>query len=162
MKTIRPLAPVRLRPYAEAGHGLGDALIVPGHPVPLTEFGSGPSPLILIHRSRYNLFVLVEVALKAARREDLQDPNWLGNGVAQGVGHFPRLEDVRADRGDRDLATDVARQLALQDKVALVLTAVGVRGYHLTGRKAPLFDRERTAEVLRSDLVDTQGGTSYS
>src|SRR5215217_521785 len=37
-----------LGPDAEAGHGLGDALIMEAHPVALAEFGPGPSMLLLI------------------------------------------------------------------------------------------------------------------
>src|SRR5215210_2896142 len=101
---------------------------------------------------RRDLLVLVEVALEPARREALHDPDGLGARVAQSVGHPPWLEDGGAGRGDHDLAADVARQLALEHEVALVLA--GVRGYHHPRGETPLLDRERTAGVLRPDLVD--------
>src|ERR687890_1990243 len=146
-----------LRPYTEAGASLRDALIMPDKPVTLTDFGSGPPMLVLTYLSRRELrrdfLVLVEEALEPARRENLHNPDGLSARVAQGVGHPPRLEHVRAHRGDHDLAADVARQLALQHHVALVLAGVGVRGYHLAGRKAPLEDRKSAAGALRRDLV---------
>src|SRR5215204_7215253 len=70
---------------------------------------------------RRDLLVLVEEALEPARRENLCNPDGLSARVAQGMGHPPRLEHVGAYRGHHDLAADVARQLALQHHVALVL-----------------------------------------
>src|SRR5829696_9545957 len=102
---------------------------------------------------RHYLLVLVEEGLEPARRENLHNPHALGARIAQGVGHPPRLEHIGASRGDHDLAADVARQLALQHHVALVLAGVGVRGYHLAGRKAPLEDGKSAAGALRRDLV---------
>src|SRR5215207_3375972 len=148
---------MRLRPYTEAGSSLRDALIMPDKPVALADFGSGSSMLVLTHLSRCkfrrDLLVLVEEALEPARRENLYNPDGLSARVAQGMGHPPRLEHVGAYRGHHDLAADVARQLALQHHVALVLAGVGVRGYHLAGRKAPLEDRKSAAGALRRDLV---------
>src|SRR5215217_6618411 len=102
---------------------------------------------------RRDLLVLIEEGLEPARRENLHNPDGLSARVAQGMGHPPRLEHVGAYRRDHDLAADVARQLALQHRVALVLAGVGVRGYHLAGRKAPLEDRKSAAGALRRDLV---------
>src|SRR5215218_1486104 len=113
--------------------------------------------LVLTHLSRRmlrrDLLVLIKEGLEPARRENLHNPEALGARVAQGVGHPPRLVHVGAYRGDHDLAADVARQLALQHHVALVLAGVGVRGYHLAGRKAPLEDRKSAAGALCRDLV---------
>src|SRR5215218_6812405 len=121
-----------LRPYTEAGSSLRDALIMPDKPVALTDFGSGPPMLVLTYLSRRklrrDLLVLVKEALKPTRRENLHNPDGLSARIAQGVGHPPRLEHVGAPRGHHDLAADVARQLALQHHVALVLAGVGVRG----------------------------------
>src|SRR5215212_1353307 len=128
---------------------------MPDKPVALADFCSGPSVLVLTYLSRRklrrNLLVLVEEALEPARRENLHNPGGLSARVAQGVGHPPRLVHVGADRGDHDLAADVQRQLALQHYVALVLAGVGVRGYHLAGRKAPFEDRKSAAGALRRD-----------
>src|SRR5215203_1037501 len=156
-----------LRPYTEAGSSLRDALIMPDKPVALADFGSGSPMLVLTHLSRRklrrDLLVLIEEGLEPARRENLHNPEALGARVAQGVGHPPRLVHVGAYRRDHDLAADVARQLALQHHVALVLAGVGVRGYHLAGRKAPLEDRKSAAGALRRDLVyyvqDGKAGT---
>jgi hypothetical protein len=63
------------------------------------------------------------------------------------------LDHVGADRSDHDLAAHIARQLALQYVAALVLPAVGVRGYHHARRKPPLHDGGRTAEALRWNFV---------
>src|SRR5215213_9912940 len=139
-----------LRPYTEAGSSLRDALIMPDKPVALADFCSGPSVLVLTNLSRRKLR---RDLLVLARRENLHNPHVLGARVAQGVGHPPRLEHIGAHRGDHDLAADVARQLALQHQVALVLAGVGVGGYHLAGRKAPLEDRKRAAGALRRDLM---------
>ena len=146
-----------LRPYTEAGSSLRDALIMPDKPVALTDFGSGPPMLVLTYLSRRelrrDLLVLIEEGLEPARRENLHNPDGLSARVAQGMGHLPRLEHVGAYRRDYDLAADVARQLALQHHVALVLAGVGVGGYHLAGRKALLEDRKSAAGALRRDLV---------
>jgi len=148
---------MRLRPYTEAGSSLKDTLIMPDKPVALADFCSGPPMLVLTYLSRCefrrDLLVLIEEGLEPARRENLHNPDGLSVRVAQGMGHPPRLEHVGAYRRDHDLAADVARQLALQHHVALVLAGVGVRGYHLAGRKAPLEDRKSAAGALRRDLV---------
>src|SRR5215218_10122319 len=156
-----------LRPYTEAGSGLRDALIMPDKPVALTDFGSGPPMLVLTYLSRRelrrDLLVLIEEGLEPGRRENLHNPDGLSARVAQGMGHPPRLEHVGAYWGDHELAADVARQLALQHHVALVLAGVGVRGYHLAGRKAPLADRKSAAGALRRDRMyyvqDGKAGT---
>src|SRR5215203_6116333 len=123
-----------LRPYTEAGSSPRDALIMPDKPVALADFGSGPPMLVLTYLSRRklrrDLLVLVKEGLEPTRRENFHNPHALGDRVAQGVGHPPRLEHVGADRGDHDLAADVARQLSLQHHVTLVLPAVGMRRYH--------------------------------
>src|ERR671910_770429 len=109
---------MRLRPNTEAGSSLRDALIMPDKPVALAEFGSRPSMLLLTHLSRRklrrDLLVLVKEALEPAWRENLHNPGAFSARVAQGVGYPPWLEYVGANRGDHDLAADVARQLALQ------------------------------------------------
>src|SRR5215216_1200996 len=68
-----------LRLDAEAGSSLGNALVVPGHPVALAKLGSHFHALLLVDFSRgelrRDLLVLVEVALEAARRQDFYDPN---------------------------------------------------------------------------------------
>src|ERR687890_324260 len=146
-----------LRPYTEAGASLRDALIMPDKPIVLADFCSGPPMLVLTYLSRCkfrrDLLVLIEEGLEPARRENLHNPDGLSARVAQGMGHPPRLEHVGAYRRDHDLAADVARQLALQHHVALVLAGVGVRGYHLAGRKTPLEDRKSATRALRRDLV---------
>src|SRR5215217_5329139 len=101
-----------------------------------------------------DLLVLVEVGLEATRCEDLHHPNGLGTRVTQGVGEAPGLEDVGARWRDYDLASHVARQLAAQHEVALVLVGVGVGGDHHAWGEAPLLYRERTTRVLGGDLVD--------
>lgn len=91
---------------------------MPGHPVALAKLGPRTPVLLLVDlprgELRRDLLVLVELALETARRQDLHDPDGLSARVAQGVGYIARLEDVRAGRGDHDLAAYVARQLALQ------------------------------------------------
>src|SRR5918997_2009757 len=148
---------VRLRADTTAGSSLGDALIMKGHPVALAQFGSSPSMLVLIDLSRRklrgNLLILVVPTLEAAWCMNLDDPDGLGAHVAQGVVHPSGLDHVGADRGDHDLAADVACQFSLQYIVAFMLAAVGMRRYHHSGRKAPLYDRNRTAEALRWNLV---------
>src|SRR5215204_4850006 len=130
---------------------------MPDKPVALADFCSGSPMLVLTHLSRRklrrDLLVLIKEGLEPARRKNLHNPDGLSARVAQGVGHSPRLEHVGAHRGDHDLAADVARQLALQHHVALVLAGVGVRGYHLAVRKTPLEDRKSAAGALRRDLV---------
>jgi hypothetical protein len=68
---------VRLRPDAEAGHGLGDTLVVPAHPVALAEFGSGLQSLVLIHRALDDLLILVVVVLELTGRMNLKEPDML-------------------------------------------------------------------------------------
>jgi hypothetical protein len=84
---------------------------------------------------------------------NLDNPHGLGARVAQGMVHPSRLDHVGADRGDPVLAAHIARQLALRYVAALMLAAVGMRRYHRAGRKASLHDGNRTAEVLRWNLV---------
>src|ERR687889_897916 len=102
---------------------------------------------------RRDLLVGVVPALEAARCVQLDDPDGLGARVAQRVVDASGLDHVGADRSDYDLAAHIARQLALQYVTALVLPAVGVRGYHHAGRKPPLHDGGRTAEAPRWYLV---------
>jgi hypothetical protein len=141
-----------LRPDAKAGSGLRDSLIVPGNPVALAELGPGPHMLFLVHlprgELRGDLLVLLEIALEPARRQNLHNPDGLGARVAQNVGHIAWLEDIVAGLGNHYLAADVTRRFAFQHEVALVLAGVGMRGDHHTQRKAPLFDRERSAVIL--------------
>src|SRR5215207_5226118 len=126
---------------------------MPSHPVALSEFGSGPSPLVLAHRAHDDPLVLVVVVLELARGMYLQVPIRLRARVAEGVVDPPRLEDERAGRGDHDFPSYVECQLALQHEGALVLAGVGVRRDHLARREAHLDDRERAAEALRRHLV---------
>src|ERR687895_798487 len=99
------------------------------YPVALAEFGSSPSML-----------VLVVPALEAAWCVYLDDPDVLGTRVAQRVIDAFGLDYVGADRSDHDLTAHIARQLALQYVVALMLPTVGMRRYHNAGRKPPLHD----------------------
>src|SRR5215208_997695 len=148
---------VALRPDAEAGHDLWDALIMEVHPVALAEFGSSTPVLLLIDlprgELRRNLLILVVPTLEAPWCMHLDDPDGLGARIAQGVVDASGLDHVGADRGDHDLPAHIARQLALQYVAALMLPAVGVRRYHHAGRKPPLHDGSRTAEALRWNLV---------
>ena len=61
-RSRRSVAP--LGPDAEAGHRLGDELVVPDDPVALTEFDAGLSPLVLAYVAPDDPLVLVVVALE--------------------------------------------------------------------------------------------------
>ena len=149
---------MRLRSDTEAGSDLWDALVVPNDPVAFATRTPRPPMLLLVDLSRDefrgDLLVLVEVALETVGRQDLHDPDRLGARVAQGVGHISRLEDVGAHRGDHNLATDIARQLAREHEVAPVLTGVRVWGYQHPLGEALLLDGERTAGAIGRDLMD--------
>jgi hypothetical protein len=142
-----------LLPDAEADSSLGDALIMPGHPIALAEFGSGPYPLVIVHRTLDDLLILVVVVLELTWRMKLQHAGNLCACVAEGVVNPSWLEDERASLGDDDLATDVKGQLTLQHEGALVLAGVGVWRDHVAGRNARLDTRKRAAKALRRHLV---------
>src|SRR3712207_3249681 len=128
-----------------------------------TTFGSGLPMCLFVYlprgELRGDLLVRVVEALEPSWRMNIHDPHALGARVAEGVGHPSWLDHVRTSGCDAYLAAHVARQLPLQHERALVLPAVGVRGYHHAGGKAPLDDRKPAAEALSLDLVDyVQGG----
>src|SRR3712207_1728074 len=126
---------------------------MPGHPVALTEFGSGLRPLIIVHLALDDPLILVVVVLELAWRMKLQHAGNLRARVAEGVVDASWLEDERASPGDGDLAADVKGQLTLNHEGALVLASVGVWGDHVAGRDARLDARKRAAKALRSHLV---------
>src|SRR3712207_6965393 len=67
--------------------------------------------------------------------------------------HTRYWRDWSSDVCSSDLA-HLARQLAFQHDVALVLASVSVRRDHHPRGEAPLLDRERSAGAIRRDLVD--------
>src|SRR5918998_3068165 len=126
---------------------------MPGHPIALTEFGSGLRPLVIVHLALDDPLILVVVVLELAWRMKLQHAGNLRARVAEGVVNPSWLEYERASPGGDDLTADVEGQLALQHEGALIFTGVGVRGDHVAGRDARLDARKRAAKALRRHLV---------
>jgi hypothetical protein len=154
-----------LRPYAEARSDLGDELVMPSHPIALSEFDTSLSPLVLAHRALDDLLILVVVVLELTRSMYLQVPIGPCARVAEGVVDPSGLHDQRAGRSDHDLPSDVERQLALQYEVALILAGVGVRRDHLARRHLRQGEREQLVLAdpngqVELPLADFQSGAA--